>query len=91
MSLPLIVYVLRAAVRDRLVVAMLVLLAMAVSLSIFFGSSAINEQKQFAAVFSAGSIRILNVFGLCLFVVFFIRRSFESRDIDFILTLPVSV
>jgi hypothetical protein len=82
-------YVLKAAIRDRLVVSMFVLFALAISLSIFFGTSAVNEKDQFAAVFSAGSIRIMNVLGLCLFVVFFIRRSFESRDVEYMLTRPI--
>lgn len=89
MSLSIMQYVLKAAIRDRLVVSMFVLLAIATSLSVFFGSAAINEQAQFAAVFAAGSIRILNIFGLCLFVVFFMRRSFESRDIEYMLTRPI--
>lgn len=82
-------YVLKAAVRDRLVVSMFILLALAVSLSIFFGAAAVNEKDQFVAVFAAGSIRIMSVLGLCLFVVFFIRRSFESRDIEYMLTRPI--
>ena len=40
-------------------------------------------------MFSAGSIRILNAVGLVLFIVFFIRRSFEVRDIEFMLSRPV--
>ena len=90
MSMILTGYVLKAAVRDRLVIGMFIVMALAVSLSIFMGSAALNEKDQFAAVFAAGSIRFLNVFGLCLFVVFFIRRSFESRDIEYMLTRPVS-
>ena len=82
-------YVITAAFRDRLLVSMLVIFAIAISLSTFFGSAAINEKKEFTAVFAAGSIRMLNIFGLCLFVVFFIRRSFEAREIEYMLTRPI--
>lgn len=90
MSTTLVRYVITAAIRDKLIIGMCVLLLLAISLSIFLGSAALTEQDRFAAVFSAGSIRILNVLGLVLFVVFFIRRSFEGRDIEFLLSRPLS-
>jgi len=82
-------YVVTAAIRDRLIIGLCFLLIMAVSLSIFMGAAAITEQDEFVAVFSAGSIRMLNAFGLVLFIVFFIRRSFETRDIEFMLSRPI--
>lgn len=90
MVVPLVSYALKAAVRDRLVLALLTLLLVASSLSIFMGSAAVVEQDRFAVVYAAGSIRALNALGLVLFIVFFIRRSFESREIEFILSRPVS-
>ena len=88
-SVTLISYVIKAAVRDRLILGLALLLIMAASLSIFMGSAAVTEQDQFAAVFAAGSIRLMNVIGLTLFIVFFIRRCFEMRDIEFMLSRPV--
>lgn len=82
-------YVITAAIRDKLIIALFLLLIMAMSMSVFMGSAAITEQDQFVAVFSAGTIRLLNVFGLVLFIVFFMRRSFETRDIDFMLSRPI--
>ena len=38
--------------------------------------------KYFSCIF-------LNVFGLSLFVTFFIRRCFETRDVEFLLTRPI--
>ena len=89
LKLPLIKYVITAAIRDRLIIGMCVLILCTIAMSIFMGSAAIIEQDQFMAVFSAGSIRILNVLGLVLFIVFFVRRSFESHDIEFMLSRPV--
>jgi len=88
-SLILIHYILKAAIRDRLLLGLSLLLVMAVCLSMFMGSAAVTEQDQFVAVFSAGSIRLLNAIGLILFIVFFIRRSFEMRDIEFMLSRPI--
>lgn len=89
MSPALIRYVLTAALRDRLVVGLIVLLGLGVSMAVFMGSAAVTEQSRFVAVYAAGSMRIINALGLVLFVVFFIRRSFEARDVEFMLSRPV--
>lgn len=83
-------YVLTAAVRDKLFLSFFLLIAVGVSLSIFMGSSAVTEQDQFSLVFAASGLRIASVFGIILFVVFFIRRSFETRDVEYLLTRPIS-
>ncbi|MBL4805250.1 MAG: hypothetical protein JKY71_10325 [Alphaproteobacteria bacterium] len=88
-SVILIQYILKAAIRDRLLLGVSLLLVMAVCMSMFMGSAAVSEQDQFAAVFAAGSIRLLNAIGLTLFIVFFIRRCFEMRDIEFMLSRPI--
>ncbi len=88
-SLPLIRYVLTGAMRDRLVVCLFALIAVGLSLSIFLGSAPVIEKGQFSVVFAAGGLRLAAVAGLVLFCVFFIRRSFDARDVDFILTRPV--
>ena len=83
-------YVLKAAIRDKLIIAMLVLIGLTCSMSIFMASSAIIEQDQFLAVYASGSLRILSVLGLVIFTAFFVRRSFESKDVEFLLSRPVS-
>lgn len=82
-------YVLKAAFQDRLILSYILLLVVAFSLAVLVGSSAITEKDQFALVFFAASLRLMTIFILMLFSVFFIRRSFESRDIEFLLTRPV--
>lgn len=89
MSLHLIQYVLTAALRDKLIASLIVMFVLGASLSVFFGSSAISEQDQFALVFAGSAIRLSGVMGLVLFVVFFIRRSFDSKDVEFLLSRPV--
>lgn len=86
----LVLYVLKAAVRDRLVVALFLAMAVAVSLSLFMGSAAVSEKGNFAIVFAGAGLRMAGVFGLVLFVVFFIRRSFDARDVEFLLSRPIT-
>lgn len=89
MALNLIQYVLKGAVRDRLLLSLLLFLVLGTSLSIFTGSSAVVEKIQFTQVFTAGGLRIAGVAGLVLFVVFFIRRSFDARDVEYLLSRPI--
>lgn len=69
---------------------MLILVAITASMSIFMASSSITEQDQFLAVYSSGSLRILTVLGLVIFTAFFVRRSFEAKDVEFLLSRPIS-
>lgn len=89
MSWPLVQYVLTAAVRDRLILSFLVLIALGISLSIFMGSAAIVEKRQFFLTFAGGGLRILGAMGLVLFVVSHIRRSFDHKEVEFLLSRPV--
>lgn len=90
MSPVLVRYVLMAAIRDRLIWGVAAMSIVGVCLSIFSGSAAINEQGQFIVSYMAGGLRIISLLGLTLFTIFFVRRSFDSRDIEFLLTRPVS-
>ncbi len=89
MSFPLVKYVLMAALRDKLVISMLISFVVGASLSLFLGSAAIVEKDAFSLVFAASALRLISVFGLVLFIIFFVRRSFESKDIEFLLSRPV--
>ena len=82
-------YVLKAAIRDRLVVTMIAAMVLGCSLSIFLGSSAVVEQDQFSLAFASAGLRLTGMIGIVLFIVFFIRRSIDSRDMEFLLSRPV--
>lgn len=71
---------------------MLVLIAALVlgaSLSLFLGGAALIEKSEFSRVFAAGGLRITGLICLVLFVVSHVRRSFETRDVDYLLSRPV--
>ncbi len=89
MSWPLVKYVLTAALRDRLFLSLIVLLVLGASLSVFMGSAAVVGQDRFTLVFAGGGLRLASVLGLVLFVVFHVRRSFETKDVEFLLSRPV--
>jgi hypothetical protein len=90
MSLSLVRYVLKGALRDKVYLSALIGMIVGVSLSFFSASAALTEQDQFSLVFMAGGLRLLGLAGLVLFVVFFVRRSFDARDVEYLLTRPVS-
>ena len=89
-SWPTMRYVLAAAVRDRLIISLLVIIVLGAALSVFLGTAAYVEKYQFVLVFAAGGLRILSVLGLVLFCVFFVRRSFDNKDVDYLLSRPIS-
>lgn len=89
LSLPLVSYVLMSALRDRLVMALVLLCIVGAALSVFTGSAAIIEREQFSMVFAAGGLRLAGVAGLVLFIVFHMRRSFDSKDVEFLLSRPI--
>jgi ABC-type transport system involved in multi-copper enzyme maturation permease subunit len=89
-NLPLVGYVLRAAIKDRLILAALALTVLTVSLSLFVGDAAIVEKQQFVLVYAAGSLRALTILTIVLFTAFFIQRSFAQRDVEYLLSRPLT-
>jgi hypothetical protein len=84
-------YILSAAKKDRLILSFLIAIIVGVSLSAFLGSVAVTEKDQFFIVFAASILRTGAVITLFLFVTYFVRRSFELREIEFLLTKPISI
>lgn len=83
-------YVLTAALRDKLVLSFFLALVVAISLSLFLSGAAVVEQAKFALVFASGGLRLFVSLALVLFVVFHMRRSFDTKDVDFLLSRPIS-
>lgn len=89
-SSPLMRYILTAVARDRVVQIMMVLMMLGTAAAVFLGSAAIVEQKAFTIATTATTLRTLSVLGLVIFISFFVRRAFESREIDYLLATPLS-
>lgn len=90
LSRPLIRYVLTAAVRDRLLITLLLMIAAGAGVGVFLGAAAVTEQESFSTVFGAGGLRFLGVTGIVLFVCFYMRRAFDSKEVEFMLSRPLS-
>ena len=89
-SKPLVKYVMTAALRDKLMITLALMILMGAAVAVFMGSAAVTEGESFALVFGSGGLRVLGVVGLVLFCCFYIRRSFENKEVEFLLSRPIS-
>lgn len=83
-------YTLLTASRDWLFIGIFLLVLISISLSAFLGDTAIVEQSQMIITYIASSTRVITVVGLILFTCFHIRRAFENKEIELILSRPIS-
>ena len=83
-------YTLLTASRDWLFIGLAALVLMAYAMSVFTGSTALVEQLQMSLAYFAGASRIILVAGIIIFICFHVRRSFENREIELILSKPIS-
>jgi ABC-type transport system involved in multi-copper enzyme maturation permease subunit len=87
---PLVGYILTAARRDKLMITLVLMVALGAALAIFLGAATVVEEAQFSLVFGAGGLRALGLVGLVLFVSFYMRRAFEHKEVEFLLSRPIS-
>ena len=83
-------YIMATALRDRLFLSFLVMTALAAGIGLFIGGAAIVEKRELSIVYVATATRLIMVVGLVLFVCFYLRRSFESREVELMLSRPIS-
>ena len=83
-------YVLITAIRDRMVAAILVAQLAVLSGAELMASTALMEGRAFGLALAGGGIRAMMVLGLITFVSFHVRRMEETREIEVILTRPIS-
>lgn len=83
-------YVLKNGLRDRLYAGLLLTTIIAFAVSIFLGSTMMVEKDQSSLVYALGSFRTILALGMILFVGITVARAFENKEIEFILSKPVS-
>ncbi|MCE3233715.1 MAG: hypothetical protein K0R98_1972 [Rickettsiaceae bacterium] len=83
-------YTLLTAARDWLFIGLCTIILMAYGFSVFVGTTALVEQSQMAMAYFAGSSRIILVIGMIVFVCFHVRRAFDNREVESILSKPIS-
>ncbi len=87
---PTIHFVIVTALRDRLFVSLLSLLAVVFAVSLFIGGGALLEKGEMIVAFAGGAGRAALVLGLTVFVSFHVERIYETREIEAILARNIS-
>jgi ABC-type transport system involved in multi-copper enzyme maturation permease subunit len=83
-------YILITALRDWLFLGLLIGILLATAISATLGSTAFIEEKEMTLTFASGSARLILMTGLIIFVCFHIRSAFDTKEIDVILSRPIS-
>jgi ABC-type transport system involved in multi-copper enzyme maturation permease subunit len=83
-------YILLTAIRDWLFIGLFFAMSLALGISYFLGGTALVEQLQMVVTYTAGSCRVILMTGLVVFVCFHVRRAFENREVEVMLTRPVT-
>lgn len=83
-------YVLITAIRDRLFVGLFALIALTSGIASFLEDATLTEQYEMAVVYAAASTRLVLILGLLVFVAFHVQRLYETREIEAILSKPIS-
>jgi ABC-type transport system involved in multi-copper enzyme maturation permease subunit len=83
-------YVLLTATRDRLFIGLLLGIAAAAYISSVLGATAMLETEQMTLSFTAASARVIIMIGIIVFIGFHMRNAFDAREIDVLLSRPIS-
>lgn len=83
-------YVLITAVRDRLFIGLLAAIIFAAFVSGVMGNTAMLETQEMTVTLCAASARLILMIGLIVFTCFHVRAAFQTREIDVLLSRPVS-
>jgi len=83
-------YVLLTATRDRLFFGLLIGVLAAAYISSVLGSTAMLEPEQMTLSFTAASARIIIMVGIIVFIGFHMRNAFDAKEIDVLLSRPIS-
>ena len=83
-------YVLLTATRDRLFFGLLIGVLAAAYISSVLGSTAMLETEQMTLSFTAAAARVIIMIGMIVFIGFHMKNAFEAREIDVLLSRPIS-
>lgn len=83
-------YIFLTAIRDKLFAGLLLALILAALIASAMGNTALLEPEQMTLTLAAASLRSILVVGLIVFVCFHLRTAFQSREIDVLLSRPIT-
>ncbi|NBO20177.1 MAG: hypothetical protein EBV03_13350, partial [Proteobacteria bacterium] len=82
--------ILITALRDWLFLGLMLGIAIACMISASLGSTAFIEEAEMTLSYAAGSSRVILMIGLIVFTCFHVRNAFDTKEIDVILSRPIS-
>lgn len=83
-------YVLICALRDRLFIGLIAAIAFIAIIAGMLGQTSVVEEKEMALAYAGGAGRYVLAIGLTVFICFHIRSAFDTREIDVMLSRPLS-
>ncbi len=83
-------YILLTALRDWLFIGLVVGILFATAISATLGNTAFLEENQMTVTYASGASRVILMIGLIVFTCFHIRNAFDTKEIDVILSRPIS-
>ena len=78
------------ALRDWLFVGLFAGILSSTAISATLGSTAFLEEQEMTLTYAAGAARLILMVGMIVFTCFHIRSSFDTKEIDVILSRPIS-
>jgi ABC-type transport system involved in multi-copper enzyme maturation permease subunit len=83
-------YILLTALRDRLFVGLIAAVVLAALISGELGYTALVEELEMTLSYAAATSRLILIVGITIFTCFHIRNAFDTKEIDVILSRPIS-
>jgi ABC-type transport system involved in multi-copper enzyme maturation permease subunit len=83
-------YILLTARRDRLFLGILTAIAVAAYICSVLGSTAMLEPTQMTLAFTASVSRVMIMVGIIVFIGFHLQSAFENKEIELLLSRPIS-
>jgi ABC-type transport system involved in multi-copper enzyme maturation permease subunit len=83
-------YILLTARRDRLFLGILAAITVAAYICSVLGSTAMLEPTQMTLAFTAAVSRVMVMVGIIVFIGFHLQSAFESKEIELLLSRPLS-
>ena len=85
-----ILHTILAAKRDMLFRGSIIAILIATGFGFFMGSNALAEMTEMKIVYSAYLARLVVILCMMIFVCFHLKRLFENREIEMMITKPIS-
>ena len=80
-------YFLLICKKDKILFSLFLLNILSFLVSLFFGWTMIDEIKQAQIAYASASMRFISVFGLIVFISFFISKFFSNKELEFMCSL----